>query len=351
MAIDDIAPAGGHRRREAGFSMIELIIAAALLALMAVTVASLSVSGADAQEYAGRLNRVTELTQDMVDRMRLELVSSVRQFGNDTEGNANLAVFDLTGMPARLPGSRLATISPGDSLRTDTAGSEITGNSLFFTKLAWTERFVGTSGNEYLIDVYRWVYYYLTPVDGGPQAGRPTGLDLVRVVSEPLADAGAIDRITDATDLEEVLIHLQTATADADGIVHDACDVVWQRGGDPAVTGTLRQIDGSAGTLEDDPFGGRPDPWRVLRADEGVPGQLEYRHHSVATNFSQASFGVGRYGIVSTSGSGFPHGFEVQVVGPSSARQVLLHLVVSSTNRRGRPAWSNVQVVVDGRDL
>lgn len=349
MNQDVVAPSRGHGA--AGFSLIELIIAAVLLAMMSVAVATLSVSGADAQEYAGRLNHVTELTQSVVDEIRLELVSAVRQFGDDAEGNGNLAVFDLGSAPAAIAGSRLPTISTAASVRADTAGDEITGNSLFFTKLAWTDRFVCTSGGEYLVDVYRWVYWYLTPVDGGPLAGRPIGLDLVRVVSEPMADAGSIDRITDTTDQEEVLIHLQTASVDANGLTHEPCEVVWQRGGDPTVVGTFRQIDGSDGSMSDAPFGGRPSPWQILRDEDAVPGQLAYRHHSVATVHAQANFGVGRYGLLDTGGTGFPHGFEVQVVGPSSARQVLLHLVVVGTNRRSRTAWSDVQVVVDGRDL
>lgn len=334
-----------------GFSMIELIVAATLLALMALAVATLSVSGADAQEYAARLNRVTELNQDMVDRMRLELASSLRLFGNDGEGNGNLALLDLAGAPPRVAGSRLPSISPGASIRSDTAGNEITGNSLFFTRLSWTDRFVCTSGNEYLVDVYRWVYYYLTPTDGGPSPGRPSGLNLVRVVSEPLADASSVDRISDPADQAELLLHLHDGSADADGVVHDPCEVVWRRGGDPATAGTFRQVEESDGSLWDDPVGGRPDPWQILRAEADVKGLLSYRQHSVATVYSQANFGVGRYGLLSTAGGGFPHGLEVQVVGPSSARQVLLHLVLVSSSPRGRPAWSDMQVVIDGRDL
>ncbi|MBX3462017.1 MAG: hypothetical protein KF830_02515 [Planctomycetes bacterium] len=334
-----------------GFTLVELLVASTLLIGMVLAVTQLSLSGADAQEYAARLNRVTELNQDVVDRMRLELVSSVRQFGNDPEGNGNLAVLDLAGVPPPLAGSRLPSISPGEVIRRDTAAMQITGNSLFFTKLAWTDRFVCSSGNDYLVDVYRWIYYYLTPADGGPTAGRPTGLNLVRIMSEPLADAASVDRITDADDQVEVLQHLQAATPDADGVRHDPCDVVWRRGGDPTEVGTFRQIDPSSGKLEDDPISGRPDPWRILRADGSGRGLLSYRHHSVATIHAPANYGVGRYGIATLLGSGFPHGFEVQVVGPSSARSILLHLVVVSTNRRGRPAWSDMQVVVDGRDL
>jgi len=339
-----------NRENAKGFTLVEVIVASVLLLVMIMAVMTLSVSGAESGDYAKRLNRVTELTQDLVDRMRLELVSSVRTFGDDAEGTANLAVFDLAGTPTRLTGSRLPHLAATGSLQKDTSGSQITGNSLFFARLAWSDRFACTSGNQYLIDVYRWVYYYLSPVGSGPTPDRPDGLDLVCVTSEPLVDAAGIDRITDVGDQREVYEHLLYGTSDALGVTHPPCQVVWLRGGDPSVAGTLRQIDESTWTLSDSPLVGRPNPWRVLRSDADFAGLLAYRHHSVATIHSQPSFGVGKYGFVTTTGSGFPHGFEVQVIGPSSARQILLHLVAVSTVGR-RPAWSDLRVVVDGREL
>ena len=335
----------------AGYSMIELVISSMLLAMMVFAVGTLSVSGTDAQEYARRVNRVTEITQEVLDELRLELVSSVRVFGNDAEGNANVGVFDLDGAPTPIDGSSLPVISVDEIIRTDTAGNEITGNSMFFCKQAWSDRFVCTSGEEYMIDVYRWVYYYLTPEDGGPDPSHPIGLNIVRVVGEPLADGGSIDEITDPTDLEEVLLHLVNGTADAEGVEHAPVELVWVRGSLPTDTGAFRQIDDSDGTLSSTPLAPRGSDFEVLREDEDITGLLSYRHHSIASIYATPAFGVGRYGIVSTADSGWPHGFEVQIVGPSSARQVLLHMVVSSTRRSGHFAWSDMQVTVDVRDL
>jgi len=339
------------RPPQAGFSMIELIIASSLLGLMILAVTTLAQSGSDAQEYARRLTRATEITQDIVDEMRLEMVSCVRIFGNDAEGNANLAVLDLAGAPTPIGSRRLPTVSVNETIRQDTAGAEITGNSLFFTKLAWSDRFVCTSGNDYIVDVYRWIHYYMTLEDGGPQPTHPIGLNIIRVLSEPLIDAAGIDRIIDPDDRAEVLLHLWNATPDAVGNTHAPCEVVWRRGSLPSVTGTLRHIDSSDGSLNDTPLSPRTSPWRVMRAQQELSGLLSYRHHSVASNFARPSFGVGRFSLMDLTGTGFPHGFEVQVVGPSAARQVLLHLVVASTSRRGQFAWSDVQITVDTRDL
>lgn len=335
----------------AGYSIVELVISSVLLAMMIGIVSTLSLSGGQAQEYARRLNRVTEITQELIDDMRLELVSSVRLFGRDAEGVENLAMVDLDGAPVPLSGLLLPVVSDNESIRVDSVGAEITGNSMFFSKLAWSDRFVCTSTNEYLVDVYRWVYYYLTSEDGGPDPSHPIGLNIVRVVSEPLIDASSIDRISDPDDQAEVLLHLLNATPNADGVTHDVAEMVWARGAMPSVAGTFRQIDLATGTLSSTPVNSRPDPFNVARSDQDVRGLLSYRHHSVASIYSQESFGVGRYGLVTQALEGFPHGFEVQVVGPSAARQVLIHMVNSSTQRSGRFAWSEMQVSVDARDL
>lgn len=334
---------------QSGFTLVELIVTAALLGGLVYAVSTLSLTGVRSQEYARRLSRATEITHELIDQIRTETMSCARVFGNDAEGIANLALLDLGGAPAPVASRRLPTISSDGTIRPDTAGEEISGNSLFFTRLAWTDRFVCESGQEYLTDVYRWIYYYLTPEGSGPVVGSPVGLNLVRIESEPLVDAASIDRITVVADRADVLQHLLEGTADATGVARAPCEVVWQRGALPSVVGTLRMI-GSSGSLGNVPSGTRPSTWNVLRSETAVRGLLSYRHHSVATNFARANFGVGRYSVVDLAG-GFPHGFEVQIVGPATARQVLVHLVIASTNREGQWAWSDVQVVIDAKDL
>ena len=78
---------------------------------------------------------------------------------------------------------------------------------------------------------------------------------------------------------------------------------------------------------------------------------LSYRYHSVATNYARRTMGVGRFGIVDNTGEGFPHGFEVQITGSSAARQALVHIVLVSTNLKGQVAVSDIQTVIDARDI
>jgi type II secretory pathway pseudopilin PulG len=337
--------------KQSGFSILEVIVSTSLIVVMVVVVVRLTMAGNDAQEFARRLNRVTEITQDLLDDVRLELVGSLRLFGNTTEGNENLAVIDMAGAPPVLPGSRLPIVASAGQIQRDAPGNQITGNSFFYAQVAFTDRFVCSSGREYFVDVYRWVYYYLTPEDGGPQPGTPLGLNLVRLETERLVDGGQLDRITDPTDQAEVTTHLVTGTPDATGIARSPVHLVWMHGGLPTVDGTFRQIDPADGTLSAVPLAPRPPTWQVQRLEPDLSGILSYRHHSIASNHALPSWGAGRFGIIDNSGAGFPHGFEVQIVGPSSARQVLVHMIVCSANRKGQAAWSDLQSVIDTKDL
>ncbi|GAB4160108.1 MAG: hypothetical protein Fur0037_27110 [Planctomycetota bacterium] len=338
------------RPGERGFSFVEMLVASSLLGLLLIAIGQLVGSGMDAQDYARRLDRTAEASQALVDRIRLDLTSSVRLYGDGPVDLAWLGLLDLSSAPPRLPGSALPEIEDSGVFAKDQPGSEITGNMLFFAKLAWTDRFQCSSGRVFATDVHRLVLYYLTPSGAGPAPGSGVGLNLVRVASEPLADGGQIDRIPDPASRQEVLVHLSTGSPDASGETRPAVQVVWDRKGVPGAMGTLRQIDPSTGLLSDVPTPPRPAPWRILSDEDGVEEILSHRL-SVATVFAPPSVGVGTFGIIDTTGSGFPHGFEIQVIGPKAARQVLLRLAIASSSSRGLLAATTLQSVLDVRDL
>ncbi|MEM7201242.1 MAG: prepilin-type N-terminal cleavage/methylation domain-containing protein [Planctomycetota bacterium] len=338
-------------RLRAGFSLIELMVSSVVLMMLIYIVVTLTQTGTQAQRYSQRLTRVTEIAQDLSDEIRREVMSSVRLFQNDTEGNTYVGLLDLS---ASAPGItyRLPAIEESGIFRQEVGSETKSGNALLFARHAWTTVFTPTASTRtYRIDVYRMTHYYPSPEDGGPKSGDYGGLNLVKWVSEPLADGDQIDKISDVGDRTSVLQHLKQRTADDDGQVHPAVEVVWLRNGDPAATGTLRHIQ-STGTLFDDPQAPRTSPWQLLRSPKFSSDSLLYlRHHSLASVFAPPGWGVGSFSQVSTTGDGFPHGFEIQMIGPAAARQVLLRLVVTSTNRDGHPARSTIQTIVDAREI
>ncbi len=338
------------QNRQSGFSLVEVAIAAAIFMALVLVISSLAVTGTDAQELGRRISKMTEIAQDVTDDLRLELVSAARIYGDDAEGQAMLGLLDLTAAPAAIASTRLPTVDLQGPFRQDTSGNEITGNAVLFSYLAWRDRYRCASGAEHLVDVYRVVHYYLADQGAGPAAGSRGGLDLVHFVSEPLADGAAIDSITNAADRDEFARHLLNGTPDLEGRSRDPVQVVWTRTAAPDAIGTLRQIDDD-GSLSDTVIAGtdRPDPWAIVPAADSVRGVLAYRRASVATNFDLEAPGISRF-AVRDDASGFPHGLEVQLTGPSSARQLLWHLVLIDTTRKGPPAWSQVQTVISARD-
>ena len=94
-----------RRAGQAGFTLVELSVAGTILLFLCIAVGRLVDMGGRAQDYARRLNRVTEVGQNLMDDMRAELLSSVMFFGNDTLGNDSLALLDLSAAPPVLSAS------------------------------------------------------------------------------------------------------------------------------------------------------------------------------------------------------------------------------------------------------
>lgn len=336
--------------REAGFSLIEVTIASVLVLMLAWLVSTLSVDGMRAQKYAERQARVTEIAQDVLDEIRRDLGSAMGMFGGGPLGEGYRDALVRGSMPAPIRSTTIPTFEVSGRLEREARAGTKTGNELFFARYSWTDEFQVSTGTIYRIDVYRIERYYLTAVRGGPAAGKPDGLNLCHWVSEPLADGNQLDRITNATDVQEILEHLNTSTPDRSGTVHDAVKLVWLGRAPVNDPGTLREID-ATGVLSMTPMPSRGATWRIFpEISLCDPDILIYRHHSVASNFAQANMGVGRFSMQSELNGGFPHGFEIQVIGPPSARQVMVHLTLVSTNFDGRRAYSDMQTVVDVRD-
>ncbi|MEY4672995.1 MAG: hypothetical protein RL148_779 [Planctomycetota bacterium] len=341
-----------HRTSQRGFTLVELAVSAVILVVMVVVIGNLASTGTKAQEYAKRLNRVTEIGQDIADTMRLDLLSCVRLFGASEASDAPLTYLDLEQCPLPLDGSRLPLVSSASELVPDTGVLRTVGNSLFFARLAWVDRFECPSGNSYLVDVHRWVYYYLTPEGVGPQPGCGHGLNLVRFQSEPMADAEQVAAIPDAADRVAVLAHLRTASPDATGMVRDPVRLAWNRNSGGGGLPMFQEIQAN-GSLASSSTSGS---WKLAPSDTPQRGILSYRHHSVATNFCRfdgeaSAVGVARWSQPSFDGAGFPHGFEVKVGGPSSGRKVAVNLCIVSTQIGVQLAWYRIQPVYDVREI
>jgi len=341
--------------RQAGFTLLEVMISSVILISMVLIVTSLSKSGSDAERYAARLTRATEISQEVVDEMRRGLASSVRIFHSDGIGTAYANLLELSPQAPRIV-SRLPSLRPSGIFEREPSGQNYSGNQLLFARHSWTDTYVASSGRTFSIDVYRLYAYYLRQDGDGLVPGSSTGLNLARFAGEPMVDGKQIDAIADPTDRRDVqrLLKLGRTTSDLvsqPNPIHTVAEVVWRLGENPATVGTLRQIDSSF-NLSNTPLPPRAATWRIkLDASRSHDGLVFYRHHSVATNWSPPAYGVGQFSRMDASGDGFPHGFEVQLIGPAAARQLLIRLCVLSTNRAGHRAYARHEVIQDCRDL
>jgi prepilin-type N-terminal cleavage/methylation domain-containing protein len=338
--------------RDAGFTILEMVVASVVLSTLATLVTQLVISGQSAHRYANRIGRVTDVTQRLMDDVKTDLRAAVRIFGNDTLGLSYRSRLETWLGFTPIGSSKLPTIAPTGGFRKDVAGSERTGNELLFARHAWSDSFLCTSGKTYRVDIYRLEHWFLTVEGSGPNT-TGGGLNFCKWTSEPLANSGQVDLIEDATDRSEVLVHLLTATPDVENREHDRVSVLWKFGEDPAVVGTLRhiQLDGS---LSDTPQSPRKSTWEFEQAEHlSIPGVLFPNRHSIARNRSQFNHGVGKFSIKSDtagSGAGFPHGLEFQVIGSPNSRQIMVHVTTISTNNDGLKAHFDVQVIMNVRE-
>lgn len=348
-----------------GHTLIEATMVLAISAFLITAMTNLVSSSYDSQVHTQRMARLIEVEQELINDIRKELLSAVTLFQDDLTGRAyfDALQFDVDAPP--LVGSRMpkAIVAPG--FAKESTPGERTGNVLTLAKQAWTTEFQAGSGTRYLIDMYRFASFYLTKansqsnlkrmakVKSGPRPNKPDGLILAKFVSEPVADGDQIDAITDPADRTQILEHLRRRTLDVSGIKHPQVRLVWRRGRSLADPGAIREIDPLSFSLSNDPVPPRPSgSWRI-EADlhHSVRDLLEFRHLSIASNYASAGHGVSRFGRKDNANDGFPHGFEIQVAGPSSTREILVHMSVVGTNRHGSRGHSEMTTVVMMKDM
>ncbi|NOZ20630.1 MAG: prepilin-type N-terminal cleavage/methylation domain-containing protein [Planctomycetes bacterium] len=333
-------------------------------------------------------------------RIELELSPTALPLGEEIqprEGTGLLPVLDPNGM-----------FGPDD------ATVRRTGNCLLFTRTeaAFSARtrygpvVVGdpeANTRLIMIDVFRLVYYYLTRVPGADVGGVEDGLSLVRWESIRFVDKGQLDALAerdplpipgdhpwdendpktgppDQTEIDATLPVMQSEfirqLVEDEGInycwdtTQDASSAFYELTQD-AVSGDY-VIDSSPVSAFDASSTNLNIPMNKF---EHVILNLASKHATVSWNTPGNEFiaGMGnqfkvnygnyfrfqspvlvpRFGYpdVSLSGPGFPHGFEVQVIGPSGARQVLVRLVLAKETWQKRIAAHETVTIVSTRDF
>lgn len=344
-------------RNQAGISLVEVLVASTILAMVMTVILRSTTLSTNATEYAKTSSLLTVNSQTRMLLLRDDLSASVRLFQNNAEGQGYLARLQL-GSLALVPGAALPALDTYGVFGKDAVGTPRAGNVLLFAKSAlpfptaaerndWqaicdAESMPGrrTALDDVRIDVYRVIAYYPRWPGASPPNGEPAGLDLVRWVSRPLADRERFLEIDPAIQ-ESVLMAL--ARSELRGI-----QWLWTPG-DPADS-AFSEIQASW-TLLPVAEGTHP-AWRIPTDNEWTEESIFLKRKiSLATVWAPPGQGVSRFAQAVLASPGFPHGFEVQMIGPASARQVLVHMNLVGRTTRGDATFVEAQELINCRDL
>jgi len=323
-----------HGRRS-GITLLEAMVVASFFSFLSVAAFQALSSTSDATLRLDAVNRVHVRSQAVLDRVAAEAAESVRIYGNDPEGQALLSM--LEGVSGdMLPDSGLPTVLSDGIIEKDQSGSIDTGNCLVFLKAGQPYTLKSTTTNEEVlrVDVYRFAAVYLKNREPGSPLSRPDGLDLVLFRSEPLADWSQVSDVPDPIERERLV----TGLRDDRGVrllIDTRLDLA----------SAFAEIDPS-GIIDPHP------PSLVIKANpvKGRMSLFPLRHLSVATNAAPKQHGVGRLSPRLNTGAGFPHGFEVRVIGTASSRRIFAHLTVALRKRQDR-FYADLDSVAVARDF
>ncbi len=330
-------------RSESGMTPVELTLTSTVLVTLIWLMATLSMTSVRSEEYAQRISKDTEVVDEVLNSMKRSLESSVFILQHNAKGLDYTSL--LTRLAAeRLIGGSLPVVDENGIFEKEAVARSKSGNALVFAEHHRTDEYRCASGNVYRIPIYRFHAYSIIEPKEGTEAEAIGAYNFSMWTSEPLADGLRVDKIGDATDQLEVLQHLGAASADVDGKTHNPTRLVWKVGGDPRQAGVFRFIDPltSPALFDFASFSAikiQPDA-RASRVD-----LLNFRGLGLAANDSPRRAGVAAFSQIDNEGDGFPHGFEVQITGPSSAREILLRMVIVDPVRGSETLYRRLHVV------
>ncbi|MBN2489661.1 MAG: prepilin-type N-terminal cleavage/methylation domain-containing protein [Planctomycetes bacterium] len=324
------------RQPAAGFTLVEISVVLVIFSMLMLASLKALIATSEANHKIDLTNRVQVKCQAALNGIVAEAAASVRLYGDDAEGQALLGM--LEGVSADiLADSKLPTLLASGIIEKDTGAVPDTGNCLLFLKAAdpYVLKSSTTTDDVLRVDLYQFVAVYLKNKGLGSPLERPDGLNLILFRSEPLVDRGQVEAVGDPAERRRLLVALQEERG-----VRLVIDT-------RAAIGSALGVVDAFGEIELDP----PLPYELREAPiAGRRALLSLENLSIATNASPRQYGVARFAPRQMTGYGFPHGFEVRIIGSPSARQILAHLTLAL--RSGQEVYySDLDAVAVSRDF
>lgn len=325
------------RRRQRGFTLIEVCVALALLAVMGLVFERTLSTAQDTERYLASVSKAQEVARRASTHVHHSVGSARTLFERDAHGESYLAALDLAGREP-IPGSRLVRFEEVDPLGPDLPGAPRTGNLLLFAMEVDPVACAidPQESASRTVDVYRLVCCYLHETDRlvVQNSGRKAR-DFVVWTSEPYPSYAQIAGIQDKNERKNVIRRLLKEYEMA---------YAW----DPTAPADAAFFElGMSGSLPSIPVADH-----VIQEDAAVSegGLLGFGNAQAAR--SDATERLRRPVFTSLEGSNWrPDGFEVKVAGASGHRKVWFRLVVEVAAGGSRVAAHPTTLIIGVQDL
>jgi prepilin-type N-terminal cleavage/methylation domain-containing protein len=322
-------PATGDR----GHTLLEMIIVIAVFAVVLFLVHGGISASVHANDQMQRTNRLNVMSHDILSRIERDLARSHRVFTESQSARDLIARLEGKGA-AILENSLLPIVDSAGILERDETDNRRTGNVLMF---AATIPPISTDISDEFsperlirIDLYRFVIYHLANHSANTE-DHPRN-DIRRWSSLPVASYVQVMKVKDDDDRRR-LVH---------ALIEFGVAALWDSTADDADAAFCPLVDGELPGDPDAAYEVPRDP--VTSPDTGLVGNVRA---GIAVRADEAPDAR----IFAPEGSTMTPGFEVKMVGPASARQVLINLTTIAHKPNSTPILLRRSIVVGARDM
>jgi len=317
-----------------GTTFIEMVIAMVCLSAIAIATFEIMTQSQNTNSTVNAWNMLTQWGQKAIDQMNLDITQACVLYQNDSLGNGYKADLESNANFPVLANSKLPVIAPNSTFGQETTTTR-TGNALLYATN--TMPFISQAlTNTRRVDMYRMVYYYLSPITQTIGA-RPVSLRLVKWTSQEFADYNQVIAITDATEQADFVMDLY---------FNSGIRYLW----------IPRNTSDSAFYAIDEygAVSGWPEPSFIIPTGIDAQGNAMVRSviNDLGLGFATVAWNnsavfstpdiVPKFAVANAVGAGFPHGMEIQIIGPTGARQVMVRLVLAYVvSGAGQSLYSN----------
>jgi len=362
-------------KQQRGVTFIELMISISVMSVVFGAFLGIALESLHDYEFFTTMNLVAQKNQEIVNTIRKDTISTKFYFSEDQGANTRSSDYmNSLELPPAVPPlttTRFPLVDENGVFDVDTAGNEKTGNSLFFVKtltpfIARNIQINDTMDVDFRINAYSFNFYYLTLSANDAIGASPDSLDLIRWSSFTILDYNQVMDIVDVSvdpgSNNSYYPRAGVVSAFVSEYDNYTSHYLWDS--NETVDNSFYLCD-TFGTVN-----GAPDSNMLIMQDPvnglvsvisgGIKKGRSYgtirtgKRMSVCMNRDRPGFRSGvlvpQLGLLNSNGDGFPHGFEVQIVGPASAREILLRVAIGKEGSKGIIS-RKFEVILTTRDL